>query len=259
MEATTPEAPAASFDDWDPAQYLRDYYTDVEPDEVETIRFLVEAARAAPAGPALCFGTGPTLRHVFLAAPRCTELLVADLLPGNLAEVERWRQGAPGAHDWTPFVRYTLRCEGGGAEPSAEEIAAREELTRRRLSGLVLADAGRSDPLGAERRGSFSLVLSPFCADSATDERITWFRYMRTIASLVAPGGLLLTAALWKCRRYRVGHRYFPSADVDVCDLRAVLGLDFLPESVCVESRHLPAHERQGYSGILLARATRGR
>ena len=245
----------APFDAWVPGDYLRDYYREVEPDEIQAIRFFVDASRTGPVGPAACFGAGPALHHVFLAAPRATALYLTDYLPANLAEIDRWLRRQPGAHDWTPFVRYTLRCEG--AADSQEAVAAREDLVRRLVSGLSSADAGDVDPMGAEYRGFFSLVLSAFCADSATDDRATWVRYMRNIASLVAPGGLFLTSALRKCAAYKVGDRYFPSANVDASDLRAVLELDFAPESILVETRDLPEHQGQGYSGILLARATR--
>ena len=109
--------------------------------------------------------------------------------------------------------------------------------------------------VGADLRGHFAIVLSPFCADSATDDKAVWTRYSRNIASLVRPGGLMLTSALRRCRRYRVGKRFFPSADIDEADLQKVLAEDFAPDSVSVEVRETPEHSDQGYAGILLARA----
>jgi len=52
----------ASFDtDWVPAEYLAGYYRGVEPDEVATVAFLVDAMRHAEADqPVLFFGVGPT-------------------------------------------------------------------------------------------------------------------------------------------------------------------------------------------------------
>jgi NNMT/PNMT/TEMT family len=242
------------FDEWVPRDYLRDYYNDVQEDERQTIRFFVEQMRQAPPGPVLCFGCGPTLHHVFLAAPRMTELFLADYGPRNLKEIEDWRARGPGIHDWTPFVRYTLFCESG-LEPSRSEISERMAWIRRDISGLVHGDAGLANPLGANFRARFATVLSPFCADSATDDKFVWAQYSRNIASLVRPGGLMLTAALRRCRRYKVGDRFFPSADIDELDLERILREDFLPTTVKVEARGLSEHQAQGYSGILLARA----
>jgi hypothetical protein len=242
------------FDDWVPRDYLRDYYREVQEDERQTIRFFVEQMRHAPRGPVLCFGCGPTLHHVFLAAPRMTELVLADYSRRNLKEIEDWREEGPGIHDWTPFVRYTLFCESG-AQPSPAEISERMASIRRGITGLVHGDAGRTSPLGADFREHFATVLSPFCADSATDDKVVWARYSRNIASLVRPGGLMLTSALRLCHRYKVGDRFFPSADIDEGDLQRILLEDFLPSTVKVEAREVSEHRTQGYSGILLARA----
>ena len=243
-----------SFTEWVPRDYLAEYFNEVQEDERHAIRYFVEQMRDAPAGPVLCFGCGPTLHHVFLTALRPNELYLADYLPRNLEEIDRWRRQDAGAHDWSLFVRYTLLCETG-TEPGDPAIATRTEALRRSIAGLVPADAGLVDPLGAEYRGRFATVLSPFCADSATDDKGVWTRYSRNIASLVRPGGLMLVSALRRCRRYRVGKRFFPSADIDESDMRRVLGQDFLPETVSVEVRQTPEHSDQGYAGIILARA----
>jgi hypothetical protein len=249
----TDEKPAR-FDEWDPADYLADYFSEVQEDELATIRYFVDQMRGVVPGPVLGFGCGPTLHHIFLTAPRITELYLADYLPRNLEQIDRWRRRAPGAHDWTPFVRYTLMCETG-READNEAVAARTEQIRQGISALVTADAGLTDPLGPAFRGRFAVVLSPYCADSATDDKAVWRRYSRNIATLVRPGGLMLTAALRRCRRYRVGHRSFPSADVDEHHLRSILEQDFSPATIQVDVREVPGHQAQGYTGILLARA----
>ena len=241
----------ASFDtDWVPQQYLTDYYSVVEPDERETIAFFVDAMKAAPAGePVLVFGSGPTLHHVFLAAPTASELHLADYLPANLAEIERWRTRDPAAHDWREFVRYTLECEGLAA-PTADDVTRREELTRSKITRLLQADARRSAPV--DRR--YATVISAYCADSATDDRAMWETLMTNITGLVSPGGLFITAALRRCRSYRVGTKRFPCANVDEHDLRRVLASGFTPR---VQVRNLEGHEQQGYSSVVLADARR--
>ena len=132
----------ASFDsDWEPAAYLRDYYRHVEPDEVDTIAFFVRELRAAERGqPVLYFGTGPTLHHVFLAAPLGAPLHLGDYLDGNLEEIRRWLDREPSAHDWRPFVHHTLRCESD-TEPT--------DVRRRPARG---ADAAAHHPARAHRR-----------------------------------------------------------------------------------------------------------
>ena len=233
-----------------PQQYLADYYRVVEPDERATIAYFADAMKDATAGEAvLVFGTGPTLHHVFLAAPKASEIHLADYLPANLEEIERWRTRDPAAHDWRAFVRYTLECEGLTA-PTDADITRREELTRSKITRLLQADARH--PVVLDQR--YATVISAYCADSATDDRATWETLMANITGLVGPGGLFITAALRRCRSYLVGDKRFPSANVDEHDLRRVLAPGF---SARVQVRDLQGHEAQGYSSIVLADARR--
>jgi NNMT/PNMT/TEMT family protein len=243
-------ARCASFDtDWVPREYLADYYSEVEPDERETIAYFVEAMRhAEPGRPVLLFGVGPTLHHVFLAAGTASEIHLADYLPANLSEIARWIDREPGAHDWRPFVRYTLECEGVAA-PTEEQITRREELARCKITRLVQADAGRSEPV-QER---YATVISAYCADSATGDHAVWRTFMHHIAGRVEPGGVFITSALRRCRSYLVGGKPFPSANVDEHDLHAVLEPGFEPASGSIEVRALPEHDEQGYTSIVLA------
>jgi NNMT/PNMT/TEMT family len=238
----------ASFDeDWVPGEYLSDYYSRLEADELETIAFFVDAMReTSPGEPVLFFGVGPTLHHVFLAAPHASEIHLADYLPANLREIERWLAREPGAHDWRPFVRYTLQCEGIES-PTEGQVTEREELTRARVTRLLRVDARHPAPL--EER--YATVVSAYCADSATEDRAVWETFMEHIAGLVRPGGVFVTAALRRCRHYVVGGKRFPSADIDEVDVRAVLAGRFAHATI--EARRLAEHAAQGYSGIVLA------
>jgi len=248
----------ASFDsDWVPKEYLADYYHEVKPDELQTIAFLVTAMEQVdPGEPILLFGVGPTLHHVFPAAGKASEIHLADYLQTNLDEIKKWIKRDAHAHDWRAFVRYTLQCEGI-ASPTDEQVWQREELTRGKITKLLQADARHADPLG-ERNGSlYGTVISAYCADSATGDRATWEALMGNIAGLVRPGGMLITAALRRCRRYLVGGKPFPSANIDEDDLRAVLEPQFDCGAGSIQVWELAGHQSQGYSGIVLGWARR--
>jgi hypothetical protein len=248
----------ASFEtDWAPRTYLADYYCAVEPDERRTIAFFVDAMREAAADePVLFFGAGPTLHHVFLAAGKASTIHLGDYLPANLREIERWVARDPAAHDWRPFVRYTLECEGV-ASPTEEQIAEREEITRAKITEIFEVDVRRADPLGKQDAAAYATVISAYCADSATDDRGTWETYMKRIAGLVRPGGTFLTAALGRSRGYLVGGKTFPSPNVDENDMRAVLEPSFGRENLMVQTCDLPGHGSHGYASIVLVRACR--
>lgn len=252
-----PTRPRSLWRRWRSGAYLRDYYLSVEPDELATAAFLVQTFRSiGDVDLLLEFGCGPTLHHIFPAVPYAGEIHMADYLAENLDAVQRWLSRQPDAHDWTAFVRHVLRCEGL-ENPTSAEVERREGITRRKITGLLRGDASREDPLGKDGRGRYAVVLTCYCADSATRSKAVWSRYMRNIASLVAPGGSLILAALRDATYYRVGDFHFPSAAVDEHDLRAVLERDFLPESVSMEMHTVTAYEPQGFTGILLASATK--
>ena len=121
------------------------------------------------------------------------------------------------------------------------------------MTRLVQADARRPEPVGA-----YGTVVSAYCADSATAGHATWRTYMHHIAGAVGPDGLFITSALCRCRGYLAAGKPFPYANVDEHDVRDVLATVFGSFSGSVEVRDLPEHSAQGYSGIVLASATRG-
>lgn len=248
----------ASFEtEWQPRAYLAEYYSDVEPDEQRTITFFVDAFRKiAPGQSVLIFGVGPTLHHVFLAVDKAAEIHLAEYLPANLHEIERWLARDPSAHDWSPFVRYTLQCEGIAA-PTESQVVERQELARAKITRLLPADLRQPYCLGAGGADPYGIVISAYCADSVTANLTQWHIFMQRIGALVRPGGMLLTAALRRTRGYRVGGKLFPSADVGEADLRAALELYCDHGDLIVEVGDLGALNAKGYASILLAHGRR--
>lgn len=247
----------SDWNQWEPALYLRDYYQKVQPDEVETLKFLAERFAEIKGQPRMIeVGCGPTLHHVFAAVPYVSSVVMSDYLVENLSEVQKWIKNEVEKHDWTSFVKYTLQCEGL-KEPTMEEVSERERQTREKIVETSVVDLSKIDSLGMGRKETWPLVLSCYCADSAIGDHVTWEEYMRNLASLVAPGGVLITTALRKTAGYIVGDRFFPSANIDEDDLARVLKLDFEPRSIMIEVRDVVGHQSQGYNGIILAQATK--
>jgi hypothetical protein len=248
---------ASPFRAWRAADYLAQYYAAVEADEAATLRFLVQALqRIGPVSSALEFGAGPTLHHVLPLAPHAEAIDMADPLADNRAALRRWLRRRSPAHDWRPFTRHVLACEAGSADDAA--VDAREHLVRRRVRRLLDCDAASPQPLGAGGRRHYDIVVSCFCADSATDDKAAWMRWMHHIGGLVAPGGWLLLASLRRCRGYRVGEQLFPSADVDEHDIaRCLPAAGFERCGACIEVVPVPLGRRLGYEGIVLASARR--
>src|SRR5262249_2133867 len=160
----------------------------VEPDCTMTVEFLVETLRRLPQAPvarALDFGTGPALYTIFSLAPVAQEIHLAEYLPDNRAALTAWKDQTPAAYDWADSVPDGPKLEGV-VEPSVEQIGVREAETRAKITEIVPCDAALPDPMGAERRETYPLVTTHYCAEGATDDKATWRVYMGNIATLVA-------------------------------------------------------------------------
>lgn len=255
-----PNIPLGTFTNhWSSKDYLNEYYKPpvIATDEIEAIRFQIEILKSVGQKPlALEFGSGPTAHRVIAAAPYFSEIHIVDYLEENLEELKRWVCKEKDSHRWDHYTKYILQCEGI-ENPTPEQISEREKITREKITHFIQADAGTEHPLGKKYANYYQHIFSGFCADSATGDKKTWVRYMHNIASLVAPGGTFFTAALRKAKYYRSGSNYFPSANVDEHDIRNVLELDFLPESIMIVVKELPELSSEGYEGIVLAYAVK--
>jgi hypothetical protein len=241
-----------SFADWNPLQYLSDYYSRVEQDEQLTLRFLAQQAHRIANRPVILeFGIGPTVHHLLPITPYVSEIHVADLLPANLRQVRLWQERRETAHDWTPFVVQVLK-EEGISSPTAGDITARETLVRQAITRYLPCDAALRNPLGSHAAGGYDCLLSCYCADSATDDKTQWRRYMDNMMSLLKPGGLFLTTALRNCDHYDVGDRRFPSARVNERDFE-LLFREHEVEHLTMEVAQTPEHAAIGYGSVLLA------
>lgn len=180
---------------------------------------------------------------------------MADYLADNLEHVRRWLRSDGRAHDWRAFGRHVLECEGVHA-PTEQQIGLRERLVRDRVTRCLRADAGRERPLYTPQPPRYDLLLSCYCAESATGDKRVRRQYLRNILGLLAPGGLFITAALRRCRSYRLGHERIACADIDEQELAAVLfeaGME--PAQLQLEVHRVGLRERLGYDSIILAAA----
>ena len=246
------------WNNWDPKLYLNEFYSGaVAPDELETINFLSRLAKNLPQQyKILDFGCGPTIHHILPFLKNASEVHLADLFQSNLDQISKYLKKDKIAHNWDQYIKYALECEGV-QKPSENEIAARRGSIYEKITKLVVADAGDVNPLGEASREQYEVVISCYCADSATSDYETFSQYIKNISSLVKPGGVLVLACLRKALHYRAGASYFPSANVDEVLVYQLLCLDFKLETITIETKELPHHAHQGYSGIILAHATK--
>lgn len=251
----SPDAPVSQ--DWaqfDPVAYLNEYYADIGAENLALLRFLAETYQTLPKGGVLLdFGGGPTIYPLISAVTRVDEIHFSDYLEANLEEVRRWISAEPTAFDWNAFIRVALELETGESCTDAE-VEQRANQIRERITNLVRCDASQAPPI-QRSDALYDVVLTNFCAESATSDHEQWRAYMTNIASLIKPGGWMVMSALKGATRYAVGPRLFPAVDIDEEELIELFDeIGFCRKGMEVRSTPADRPTRE-YRGLILAAA----
>jgi hypothetical protein len=209
-----------------PAVYNKTYYSSVMQDEMALIKWqagpldkllrrhmLLHGIDAFP----LMFdaGSGPSVHHLLALAKYAHQIHLADYMPENLAEIQKWADNDPSAHNWELFISTILKNEGQEATPAL--IAARERDVRKKIKEYSLLDLKK--PASRLPNSVAPLVTSFFVADSATKSKNVFTKMTKNAFQLVEDGGLFVATYLGGCAKYRVGRRWINSASVTEHDI----------------------------------------
>ncbi len=241
--------------DWaefDPTAYLDEYYGDIGSENLELLRFLADAYRDVPVGGRMLdFGGGPTIYPLISAVGRIREIHFSDYLEANLGEVRKWIANDPRAFDWDEFIAQALEIESG-RPATPQDVSERATEIRECVTLLTRCDASRQPPIEGAHE-PYDILLTNFCAESATSDHWQWQSFMVNILSQLKPGGRLIMSALKGATRYSVGARSFPAVSIREDDLVEVLEeTGFSAKSI--EIRSVPADRpTRDYEGLMLA------
>jgi hypothetical protein len=246
----------ADYSEWRARDYYDTYYSQVIlPDEQAVLACQINAMRASGRrfARALEYGCGPTLHRAIAASGYAGRIDMSDWLADNLVAVRDWVTADASNDDWRRFTQYVLALEGKPGAGAAECLA-REERARRAVRGLFVSDARWRDPLGIAHREHYDLLVSGFCLDAISDDKLVWRNCMHNVLSTLAADGLVILHFLHRCTAYKCGERLFPGADLSVDDVATALEEEgFARDSIDVQLIPCPANAEFGYTGILTA------
>ena len=249
------------WDSWSPTEYLKNYFSKLGQESFEHLKFLVRELKKFE-GTAkkriLDFGSGPTIFAGLAAVPYASEIHMCDFLECNLDEIRKWFSRKDGAFNWQFYTEEILKIEC--QEICPENAVKRVQDLRRKTTGIFLADASFTHPVLTSKPTRYPIVISSFCAESATHSRNVWQMYMKNIFNTVEDSGSLLVAALRNCRFYRSGKKIFPSANINEHNLKDVLeegGFDM--NNLVIEVKEVPQCAKDGFTQIILAHAIKKR
>lgn len=245
----------SGYEKWHPKAYLEQYYsTDViAEDEQRIFEFVANFFKTEKDVPEMLdFGSGPTIHHILPFVSHVGEIYVADYLPANLHEVQKWLRAGDDAHDWRPYISASIKLEG--KNPTAENTSVKIEEVRRKVTHLLHADIFKNYPLEISR--TFPLVTSFYCAECATTSKVQWRKGIRNLSHTIAPGGWLIMSALRKATSYKAGEHHFPSANITESELfDALRETGFDKHSIVTEVHPIKQWAKEGFRGIILCKA----
>jgi hypothetical protein len=242
---------------WRPGDYLKQYYTtaSIPSDELAIYNFIIHYLQAEQPHfvKALDFGCGPTVHHMIPFIPYVEEFHLADYLPANLLALQQWLYGEPGAHNWDMYIEGILQLEGI-TQPSPAELERRKAQMRSKMRRIKQGNLFWKHP--CRDGATYPLVLSFYCADSATHSKSQWRIFMRHLFSLIESGGTLILSALHNTTQYKVGRRCFPSAQVNENDMYTILSEEqFCKKTLDIRVINISGWEEEGFDSIILVKA----
>lgn len=209
-----------SYTDFNPHEYLNEYYLELSEENDFLIRFYHQTyATLADGLIILELGGGPTLYQTISASRRAREIIFTDFLPANRRQVELWLQRAPDAFDWSAYFQRVATLES----PACPSGPALEERVRRCIQRVLPCNLYRENPLAPHTLKNFDLVSSAFCLEAVTRNQSDFRVFLRRVRALLKPGGLLVATMVRESSAYKVGRRFFPACPLDEAQLAEAL------------------------------------
>ncbi|KAK2096112.1 hypothetical protein P7K49_025146 [Saguinus oedipus] len=176
-----------------PRDYLATYYSvdGSHLPEIEMLKFYLECLHKTfgPGGlqgdTLIDIGSGPTIYQVLAACESFQDITLSDFTDRNREELEKWLKKEPGAYDWTPVVKFACELEGNSGRWQEKEEKLRAVVKR-----VLKCDVHLGNPLAPAVLDAYRAALC-------------------NLASLLKPGGHLVTVVTLRLSSYMVGKREF--------------------------------------------------
>ena len=150
------------------------------------------------------FGGGPVIMPLINAAPYVDQITFAAYLESERKEIELWKHGKEGAHDWSLFFKHVVhKMEHTSGDNAWHE---REELLRKRISSIIPCDIFSENPLLVKQE-PFEIVNTSLCLESACTTYAEYKEGVKKLVGLLKPGGFLLMFIVERETFYIIGEK----------------------------------------------------
>jgi hypothetical protein len=245
-------AATKDFSRFNSIDYLEEYYSaeGKDPENNFLLGFFHDVYSHIPQQKKLLeVGGGPSIYPLISASSKVDEIMFSEYTEDNRAAVKAWIDKLPTAFDWGKHFSYVADMEG---EPSPEKI---EERVRKGIKKVVACDITKNNPLHPLMHKGFDIVSVNFCPEGITDDEKSYAQYIKNIAYLLKPKGLMVMTLLRNARYYNAGDTKYAACPVDENSVS-----DVLKNVGCRITRmrtiDIDAPER-GYDGIIALTAVK--
>ncbi|VDM55947.1 unnamed protein product [Angiostrongylus costaricensis] len=194
--------------------YLKDFYIKVDDSAMQMVlTFLPNiVARIGKVKRVLDFGAGPTIHVAASFRQQADEIYLADYLPQNRQELERWYEGTSN-FDWSQPLRMILTQEGNSWNDLDEMI----KITRQKVCGIFHCDCllSPSVAISEELQGTFDVgakiltLVTIFCVEYCCKTYDEYKKAIRNIAEQIRDGGFFVMGGILEETRCSFGGRVF--------------------------------------------------
>jgi hypothetical protein len=138
------------------------------------------------------FGGGPTIWSLFSAAPNVSRITFSDFAETNRREIDMWRKGEPGCHNWRPYIDYVVETLEGNMASNA--ASRREQDIRSKLQEIVYCDVRAQKPLYPIEK-KFDVIHTNLCLEIVCETKEEFCEAFGKFRQYLKPKGYLLCVA----------------------------------------------------------------
>lgn len=206
---------SVDFNKWNIEEFLKMYYdSPTKNNTQDKLRFIQEQGEHINKANAkgLEIGSGPVICHFASLSKFVSNIYVSDYLGKNLNYIESIlnNPNQSSIDLWENYLRIIFQSSSENSPLTNQEMIHHLSILRNKVSGYFECDIRLDNPLGVSHKKSYDCVMSLSCADSITDNKDLWEKYMKNIFSLIKPGGLFIGEVSKECHRYWVGDICYP-------------------------------------------------
>ncbi|CAI5450233.1 unnamed protein product [Caenorhabditis angaria] len=224
------------FTEFSTTAYLEDFYNNVEDPAMQMVlTFLPNiVARVGKIQKILDFGAGPTIHVAACYRETAEEIYLADYLPQNRQELEKWLAGNSN-FDWSHPINMILTREGRTLDKKEQVLTE----TRGKIRGVFHCDCFQnpSTECSQELQGQFDVVVTIFCVEYCSNTLDEYYKAIKNIAQNVKSGGYLVYGGILEENWCSFGGRKFTCLYITkeiMLDALAKAGLFIEKDRTCV-------------------------